>query len=53
MNYLIGQRVIVNNSEIGTVVKDFGDEVWIILSSKSYASGYDRCNVRPLPNGQM
>ena len=56
--YLIGQRVILNNCEIGTVVKPedgrpphFG--VWVFSPSKGYASDYALHNVKPLPNGQL
>lgn len=57
MPYLIGQRVIINNYEIGIVVKApdgrtrFG--VWVYSPSKDYASDYDLKNVKPLPNGQL
>ena len=57
MEYLIGQRVIVQR-EIAIVVKpennNSGHEaVWCFIPSKGYASAYDPCNVKPLPNGQL
>jgi hypothetical protein len=57
MEYLIGQRVILNNKEIGTVVKpehnnvNFG--VWVFSPSEGYASDYALTSVKPLPNGQL
>jgi hypothetical protein len=55
--YLIGQRVILNNKEIGTVVKsetgktNFG--IWVFSPSKGYASDYATTSIKPLPNGQL
>jgi len=57
MKYMIGQRVILNDSEIGTVVvsetgrTSFG--VWVFSPSKGYASDYAPTSVKPLPNGQL
>lgn len=57
--FLIGQRVLLNGTEIGTVVKpesdgfDLQKYVWVFSPSRNYASAYDRCNVKPLPNGQL
>ena len=57
MQYLIGQRVILHGSEIGTVVKSetgkphFG--VWVFSPSRGYASDYALTSVAPLPNGQL
>lgn len=60
MNYLIGQRVLLNNKEIGTVVEpenpnilNNNSQVWVMSPSKGYASCYASHNVKPLPNGQM
>ena len=59
MSYLIGQRVILNSKEIGTVVKpehsncDEVTSIWVFSPSKNYASCYDKCNVKPLPNDQL
>lgn len=55
--YLIGQRVILNNKEIGTVIESetgrtsFG--VWVFSPSKGFASDYALTSVKPLPNGQL
>ena len=57
MKYMIGQRVILNNDEIGTVVKSetgrtsFG--VWVFSPSNGYASDYALTSVKPLPDGQL
>jgi hypothetical protein len=54
--YLIGQRVILNGCEIGTVVPaERGDikGVWVFSPSKGYASCYAEHNVKPLPGGQL
>lgn len=58
MEYLIGQRVILNDKEIGIVVIPeklwlipFG--VWVFSSSKGYASDYALTSVKPLPGGQL
>ncbi len=58
MEYLIGQRVILNDKEIGTVViperlalTPFG--VWVFSPSKGYASDYALTSVKPLPGGQV
>jgi hypothetical protein len=56
IEFLIGQRVIVYDREIGTVVKPEGPstfDVWVRLSSNGYASCYSAHNVKPLPNGQL
>jgi hypothetical protein len=56
-SYFIGQRVILNEKEIGTVVvsetgrTSFG--IWVFSPSKGYASDYAMTSVRPLPNGQL
>ena len=57
-NFFIGQRVLLNDSEIGTVVAApkgastrFG--IWVRSSSKGYASDYALHNVKPLPGGQV
>jgi len=54
--FLIGQRVILNNKEIGTIVKsETGNTtgIWVFSPSKNYASDYALHNVKPLPNGQL
>ncbi len=58
--YLIGQRVILNGDEIGTVVKperadlpNTDKSIWVHAPSKGYASRYAIHNVKPLPNGQL
>lgn len=57
---MIGQRVILNRSEIGTLVaperKDSPNtesRMWVFSPSRNYASQYDVCNIQPLPNGQL
>jgi hypothetical protein len=57
MEFMVGQRVVLNNNEIGIVVKpehlntNFG--VWVFSPSKGYASEYALHNIKPLPNGQL
>ena len=57
--FLIGQRVILNGTEIGVVAKPDDSNfdptrlVWVMPSSVGWASVYDLQNVRPLPNGQL
>lgn len=54
--YLMGQRVILNNTEIGTIVPpetSYSKGVWVRSPSKGYASCYAPENVKPLPNGQL
>lgn len=60
MTYLIGQRVLLNKTEIGTVVKperedlpNTSDDIWVFSPSRGYASRYASHNVKPLPNGQL
>ena len=57
--YLVGQRVFLNDDEIGTVVAtpprascDNAD-VWVHSPTRGYESCYSKHNVRPLPNGQL
>ena len=55
-DYMIGQRVILNDFEIGVVVlSESGTTrgVWVMSPSKGYASDYALHNVKPLPNGQL
>jgi len=50
--YLIGQQVILNNKEIGIVVKSetgVTHGIWVHSPSKGYASDYALHNVKPLP----
>ena len=56
--YVVGQRVWLNGNEIGTVVHEdrppIGEGyIWVYSPTKGYASCYDPCNVKPLPNGQL
>lgn len=57
MKYLIGQRVLLNGTEIGTVVASetgrthFG--VWVFSPKNGYASDYALTSVAPLPGGQL
>lgn len=56
MKYLIGQRVLLNGSEIGTVVKSETGHtrgVWVYSPSHGYASDYALHNVKPLPNEEL
>lgn len=57
-DFLIGQRVILNNRVIGTVCKPEHEnytskEVWVMNPERGYASAYAIHNVKPLPNGQL
>lgn len=56
--YKIGQRVVLNGCEIGTVVaaedgKPASFGIWVFSPSRGYASDYDLSNVKPLPDGQL
>tara|TARA_R110000851_G_scaffold102950_1_gene219716 strand:+ start:88 stop:750 length:663 start_codon:yes stop_codon:yes gene_type:complete len=54
--YMIGQRVILNNFEIGTVSKsqhDYPEGLWVYSPSKEFSSCYAHHNIKPLPNGQL
>lgn len=58
--FLIGQRVIIANSAIGTVVKperadlpNTDTQVWVFSPEKGYASRYAVYNIKPLPGGQL
>ena len=60
MKYLIGQRVILNNKEIGTIVKpdnkdlpNTNNDIWVYSPSRGYASRYDTINIKPLTNNQL
>ena len=60
MNYLIGQRVLLGTTEIGTIVKPERNDlpnsdiqVWVMSPSKGYPSYYSVDNIKPLPNGQL
>lgn len=56
-DFMIGQRVILNNKEIGTIVRSESGEtrfgIWVYAPSKGYASDYSVDNIKPLPNGQL
>lgn len=54
--YIIGQRVILNGDEIGTIIpKRSGDMAGYRVNSPSrgYDSVYAEYNIKPLPNGQL
>jgi hypothetical protein len=60
-SYLIGQRVLLNEKEIGTVepapkgtatVTPAGF-VWVYSPTGGYASCFAEHNVKSLPNGQL
>ena len=57
--YLTGQRVLLNRTEIGTVVAPENngfaahDYIWVMSPSKGCASAYAKHNIQPLPNGQL
>lgn len=58
--FMVGQRVLLNNTEIGTVVaperKDTPNtdkDVWVFSPTRKYASRYSVNNVKPLPGGQL
>ena len=58
LKYMIGQRVILNDYEIGTVSveqhsKRLPGHVWVYAPSRGYASCYAKHNVKPLPDGQL
>lgn len=60
MKFLIGQRVLLNDEEIGTIVSpertdmpNTDKQIWVWSPTKKYASYYDSCNVKPLPNNQL
>jgi hypothetical protein len=64
MQYLIGQRVILNGTEIGTVRHPHTHQIaqwapntdaalWVFSPEKGYASHYSAHNIKPLPNGQL
>jgi len=60
MQYLIGQRVILNDSEIGELVvpeniqlPNTSMDMWVYSPMKGYASRYSVGNFKPLPNGQL
>ncbi len=59
-DFLIGQRVILNNSEIGQIVKPENEalpnddcNLWVYAPSKGFASRYSRANIKPLTSGQL
>jgi len=56
VKYLLGQRVIVHNNAIGTVVKSetkVTTGIWVYIQSRRSASNYSPDSVKPLPNGQL
>ena len=59
MKYLIGQRVILNDQEVGTVTNppDYGkqtsDSVWVYSPIRKYDICVAEHNVKPLPGGQL
>jgi hypothetical protein len=55
VKYLVGQRVIVNNDTIATVIDPpdkWRHDVWVRLPD-GVTRYYSVDNVRPLPNGQL
>jgi hypothetical protein len=60
MGYLIGQRVILNNEEIGTVTVPpekggmrASDYYWVYSPKRGYACHFRENNIKPLPGGQL
>ena len=56
VRYLLGQRVIVHDKEIGTVVKPLTgvtNGVLVYMPSLGHESNYNMDSVKPLPNGQL
>lgn len=56
--YFVGQRVIINNSEIGTVEKGPDDgscpfDIWVYSPTRGYACCFSYSSIKPLPNGQV
>lgn len=58
--YLVGQRVILNGTEIGEIKptpkngkQPDDSEIWVYSPSKGYESCYAKHNIKPLPNGQL
>ena len=53
--FMIGQRVVLNGEEIGTVMRPESQAkgIWVFSPSKGYASAYAEHNVKPLPDGQL
>lgn len=56
-NYLIGQRVIIHDKEIGTiVVSETGDtpfDIWVFSPSRGCACCFAFSSIKPLPGGQL
>jgi hypothetical protein len=60
MDFLIGQRVIVNGDQIAKVIPhpidardiDLQTQVWVVLYN-GVKRWYGRSNVKPLPGGQL
>jgi len=56
VKYLLGQRVILHDKEIGTVVKPLTgvtNGVLVYTPSLGHESNYSMDSVKPLPNGQL
>lgn len=56
--YFVGQRVLINNSEIGTVepIPKGGScpfDIWVYSPSRGYACCFAYSSITPLPNGQL
>ena len=56
--YLVGQRVLINDKEIGQVVPppiegDIPFDIWVHSPSRGYASCYSFSSIKPLPNNQL
>ncbi len=60
MKFLIGQKVVLNKVEIGTIVTPERDDmpntdtkVWVYSPVNGYPSLYDAHNVKALAGGQL
>jgi hypothetical protein len=58
--FLIGQRVILQDREIGTIVEaenknapNNKNNLWVFSKIKNYASRYAIHNIKALPDGQL
>jgi len=57
IKYMIGQRVLIGDYTIGTIVKPEVNhssfDIWVYNPKKGFASGYALTSIKPLPNGQL
>ncbi len=56
--YFIGQRVLINDAEIGKVVAPppqggMPFDIWVYSPSRGYSCCYAYSSIKPLPNGQL